>query len=220
MGVITRFVDIFNSNINAALDSVEKPEHMLRMIIQEMEEALVEVRSHAAQVIAEKKQFERKANTLESQVADWQAKAEMALSKEREDLARQALVAKSECESELANIQQQLAQLTESLDAISSDANGLQTKLAEAKAKQQSLIRRKETAVVQLHSRKTLDNNKIENVQARYERLHNKVTELESQVEAYDMTAPVTLLDEFKQLESNSKVEDELQALKQKVANA
>jgi len=220
MGVITRFVDVLNSNINAALDSVEKPEHMLRMIIQEMEEALVEVRSHAAQVIAEKKQVERKVAALTEQALDWQNKAEMALSKDREDLARQALVAKSECESELAVIQEQLSLLSENLNAITEDANGLQQKLAEAKQKQKSLVRRQDTAVVQLNSRKTIDKNKLENVQAKYERLHNKVTELESQVEAYDMTAPVTLMDEFRKLEADSKVEDELEALKKKVANA
>ena len=220
MGVITRFVDVLNSNINAALDSVEKPEHMLRMIIQEMEEALVEVRSHAAQVIAEKKQVERKVSALTEHALDWQNKAEMALSKDREDLARQALVAKSECESELAVIQEQLSLLSENLNAITEDANGLQQKLAEAKQKQKSLVRRQDTAVVQLNSRKTIDKNKLENVQAKYERLHNKVTELESQVEAYDMTAPVTLMDEFRKLEADSKVEDELEALKKKVANA
>ena len=220
MGVITRFVDILNSNINAALDSAEKPEHMLRMIIQEMEEALVEVRSNAAQFIAEKKQFERKKNQLIEQVNDWQAKAEMAITKNREDLARQALVAKSECEAEVVILDEQIAQVTQGLNAITEDANSLQTKLTEARKKRNALLRRSETAVIQLKSRKAVDSQKLENVQNKYERLHNKVAELESQVEAYDMTSSVPLMDEFRKMESESKVEDELAALKKKVANA
>jgi len=220
MGVITRFVDILNSNINAALDKAEKPEHMLRMIIQEMEEALVEVRSHAAQFIAEKKQFERKKDRINEQMNDWQAKAEMALAKGREDLARQALIAKGDCESEAEALEAQIEQVSKGLNAITEDANKLQAKLAEAKQKQSALLRRRETAVVQLNSRKVVDSQKLENVHNKYERLHNKVAELESQVEAYDMTAPVSLMDEFRKMESDSKVEDELAELKKKVANA
>ena len=219
MGVITRFVDIFNSNINAVLDKAEKPEQMLRMLVQEMEEALVEVRSHAAQVIADKKQYERKMDNINARIVDWQNKAEMALTKNREDLARKALVEKSEAEQEAVSLQSQLDQISESLEIITADANGLQTKLNEARQKQQALVRRQETAVVQLASRKSVTSSKMDEVQQRYERLHQKVTSLESQVEAYDRTTPVSLMDEFRALESSSKVDEELMALKKKVAN-
>lgn len=220
MGVITRFVDIVNSNVNAALDKAEKPEQLLRLVIQEMEEALVEVRSHAAKYIAEKKVIERKVESQTKLSADWQAKAELALAKDREDLARQALVAKNECESEIAAQQQDLDALSQALEKISEDATSLQNKLAEAKQKQRSIVNRQNAAVIQLKTRRQFDEAKMAAVSDKYERLHQKVSDLESQVEAYDLTQPVTLVDEFRQLESESKVEEELAELKKKVANA
>lgn len=219
MGVITRFVDIVNSNLNAALDSAEKPEKMLRMIIQEMEEALVDIRSQAAQFIAEKKQYERKINNIMTQSTDWQNKAELALNKGREDLARQALVAKSECENDIAELRNQLSVVETSLEAITTDANSLQVKLTEAKQKQASFAKREQAAVVQLHTRRQLDSSKLDEVSLRYEQLHQKIESLESQVEAYDVTSNPSLADEFSKLEADSKVEAELEALKSKVAN-
>lgn len=220
MGVITRFVDIVNSNLNAALDSAEKPEKMLRMIVQEMEEALVEVRSQAAQFIAEKKQLERKLEVLTAQSSDWQAKAELAISKEREDLARQALVAKANCDEDKAVLAQQISVVEQSLASISQDASNLQTKLSEAKQKQASFAKREQAAVIQLHTRRHLNDGKLEAVNQRYEQLHQKIESLESQVEAYDVTSNPSLTEQFNQLEADSKVEAELAALKAKVVNA
>ncbi|MBU2882725.1 phage shock protein PspA [Psychrosphaera sp. I2R16] len=219
MGVITRFVDIVNSNLNSALDSAEKPEKMLRMIIQEMEEALVDIRCQAAQFIAEKKVMERKITKLTSQSTDWQHKAELAVNKEREDLARQALIAKSECENEISEIQAQLNVVETSLAAITNDASSLQTKLSEAKQKQNTLMKREQAAVVQLHTRRQIDSSKLESVSQRYEQLHQKIENLESQVEAYDVTSNPSLEEQFRKLEADSKVETELQELKAKVAN-
>lgn len=220
MGVFSRFVDIVNSNVNAALDSVEKPEHMLRMLVQEMEEALVEIRSHAAQHIAQRKVLERQITKLQAQASDWQEKAELALSKGREDLARQALVAKSNVTEELAALESEMEVVNQAINTVTEDASGLQKKLQEAKAKQKQVVKRQETAVVQLKARQVTSDERVREVAQRYERLQSKVDEMESKVEAYDTTAPVTLLDEFRQLENENKIQDELDALKKKVANA
>jgi phage shock protein A len=219
MSVLTRFVDIVNANLNAALDKAEKPEHTLRLIVQEMEEALVEIRSHAAGFIAEKKQVERKIETLQSQAKEWVSKAELALSKGREDLARQALVVKGESEQEVAELHEHLNSINEALSKLSADADQLQAKLDEAKQKQSAIAKRERVAVVQLNSRKTLDKNKLESASRKYEALQQKVEALESQVEAYDLTSNPSLAESFRQLEADAKLEDELAALKKKVVN-
>lgn len=219
MSVLTRFVDIVNANINVALDKAEKPEQTLRLIVQEMEEALVEIRSHAAGYIADKKQVERKIAGLEKQAGEWLEKAELALSKGREDLARQALVVKGESEQEVSELQQHLTVIDEALAKLSEDADKLQLKLDEAKQRQAALVKRERVAVVQLNARKTLDTSKFEQASRKYEALQQKVEALESQVEAYDVTSNPSLAESFRQLESESKLEEELEQLKKKVVN-
>src|SRR5271166_432807 len=91
MGIFSRISDIINSNINAILDRAQDPEKIIRLIIQEMEDTLVEVRSSAVKTIAEKRELERKVAALTQERDDWQNKAELALTKDREDLAKGAL---------------------------------------------------------------------------------------------------------------------------------
>ena len=108
MGVFSRLSDIINSNINSMLDKAEDPEKIARLIIQEMEDCLVEVRSAAARSMADKKEYERDINTLEQTRLDWTAKAELAVEKGREDLARGALSAKQRAEREIDSRRQAL----------------------------------------------------------------------------------------------------------------
>ena len=220
MGVVTRIVDVVNSNISAALDKVEKPEHMLRLVIQELEDALADARSQAAQQIAEKKQLDRTTKNISNQMTDWVSKAEVALSKDREDLAKKALIEKNNLETELTEVSSVLNVVDESLSALQEDINKLNQKLVEAKSKRNSLLKRHEVASTQLKSKQTLNRSGAESMALRYEQFSQKVDQIESKVEAMELSSNPSLQDEFKQLEADSKLEAQLAELKTKVAKA
>ena len=133
MGIFSRFTDIINSNINAILDKAEDPEKMVRLIIQEMEETLVEVRTQSAKLIADKKELNRRIERLRREAEDWDSKAEIALNKGREDLARAALKEKTEATEEAAIIESDLDVIDGNLDKLSGDIQLLQQKLVDAK---------------------------------------------------------------------------------------
>ncbi len=220
MGVVTRFTDLINANIHAALDKAEQPEKMLRLVIQELEETLVDARSQAAKNIADKKSLTRKVSTLNTQMSDWLSKAEVALEKDREDLAKQALVEKSKCEAEASEIEKVLVVLNSNLEGMNTDISNLQKKLSEARAKQQKVMQREAAAVTQLKSKKVLNTYDVAEIEQRYESFARKVDEMESKVEAYEMSSNPSLDEEFRQLESESQLNKELEELKAKVAKS
>jgi len=138
MSIFSRLSDIINSNISALLDKAENPEKMIRMVIQEMEETLVEVRSGTAKVIAEKKTLSRRAEQLRKQATDWESKAELALTKGREDLAKAALLEKANIQASIEITENDLAKLDKTLDKLSTEIEQLQAKLNDARARQKN----------------------------------------------------------------------------------
>ncbi|MEW6981063.1 phage shock protein PspA [Colwelliaceae bacterium 6471] len=219
MGMFTRFTDIINANINSMLDKAENPEKMIRLIVQEMEETLVEVRTTAAKNIAEKKSLLRQIRSLESSVSHWQQKAELALSKEREDLAKSALVEKHKNSQHIDELQQQLTQLDEFLAHVQEDGSRLQEKLSEAKRKQEAYILRQQSAEVRLKVREKAAIYNIEEAMSKFERYQQKIDKVEAQIEAYDMTSNPDLNSQFKDLEADDSIEKELEQLKKQVVN-
>ncbi|MCZ8527995.1 phage shock protein PspA [Alteromonas sp. PRIM-21] len=219
MGIFSRFTDIVNSNINAILDKAEDPEKMVRLIIQEMEDTLVEVRSASAKTLANKKEIVNQIAKYESDANDWEAKAELALSKDREDLARAALQEKKKSAEAAEALSKELAVVEEQISKLQDEIGQLQEKLADAKSRQKAIIMRQKTASSRLEVKKTLDSTKVDNAMGRFEQYERKIDDLESQVEAYDL-GKKTLQDEFAELEASDKVEDELAALKAKVKGA
>ncbi len=217
MGIFSRFTDIVNSNINALLDKAEDPEKMVRLIIQEMEDTLVEVRSTSARLIAEKKDSERQLNRISQEAADWEAKAELAISKEREDLARLALVEKKKSVEQAAALEADIQRLDEHLNRLNEEVGQLQAKLADAKARQKTIIMRQRALASRLDVKKTIDSGKIDDAMYRFERFEAKIDDLEAQVESYDM-GKRTLRDEFAELEGADKINDELAALKARMS--
>ena len=219
MGIFSRFTDIVNSNINALLDKAEDPEKMVRLIIQEMEDTLVEVRSASAKTLANKKEIVNQIAKYESDASDWEAKAELALSKDREDLARAALQEKKKSAEAADALSKELAIVDEQISKLQDEIGQLQEKLADAKSRQKAIIMRQKTASSRLEVKKTLDSSKVDNAMGRFEQYERKIDDLESQVEAYDL-GKKTLQDECAELEASDKVEDELAALKAKVKGA
>jgi phage shock protein A len=218
MGIFSRFSDIVNSNINSLLDKAEDPEKMVRLIIQEMEDTLVEVRSTSARTIAEKKELQRVVNRLDSEVAEWQGKAELALSKERDDLARSALIERQKAADQAAAVSKDIANLDEHINKLQDEVGQLQEKLADAKARQKSMLMRQQTVASRLEVKKTLDSTRLNDAMYKFERYEAKIDSLEAQVEAYDL-GKKTLRDEFAELATQDKIDSELAALKAKMNN-
>ncbi|WP_077283588.1 phage shock protein PspA [Cognaticolwellia aestuarii] len=219
MGMFSRFTDIINANINSMLDKAEDPEKMIKLIIQEMEETLVEVRSTAAKQIAEKKTLLRNIRDMESRVANWQEKAELALSKHREDLAKSALIEKQSCTQKLTELNEELAQFDEYLTAVQQDSQRLQDKLTEAKRKQEAYAIRQQSAEVRLKVREKAAVHNIDEAINKFERYQQKIDRVEAEVEAYDMTSAKDLNSQFRELENDDNIEQELEQLKKKVVN-
>jgi len=161
MGIFTRFSDIVNSNINAILDKAEDPEKIVRLMIQEMEDTLVEVRSAAARSIADKKDLNRKIETLDRERSDWDDRAELAMRKGREDLAEAALVEKSRVSSAVDVLKEDYLAVDEGLAKLNEDIARLESKLEDAKTRQKSLLARHKTASSRLAARKKIHDYKI-----------------------------------------------------------
>ncbi len=217
MSIFSRFTDIINSNINAILDKAEDPQKMVRLIIQEMEDTLVEVRSASAKTIATKKDIQMQIDKLQFQVNDWSAKAELAITKDREDLARAALQERSKCNDTALVLVKELDNIDTQLSKLQLETGQLQEKLADAKARQKTILLRQSTATSRLDVKKTLDSAKVEDAMGRFEQYERKINDIEAQVDAYDL-GKKSLNDEFAELQADDKVEDELAALKAQLA--
>jgi len=218
MGIFTRFSDIVNSNINAILDKAEDPEKIVRLMIQEMEDTLVEVRSAAARSIADKKDLNRKLGRLESEHREWDAKAELALRKGREDLAKAALVEKSRATAAADMIKSDYLAVDEGLSKLNDDIARLENKLADAKARQKALLARHKTANGRLAARKKIYDYQIDDALVRFEQYTRRIDDIEGRIEAYDLGLPKDLNHEFAGLEAQESVEKELRDLKQRVS--
>ncbi len=220
MGIFTRFSDIVNSNINAILDKAEDPEKIVRLMIQEMEDTLVEVRSAAARSIADKKDLNRKLEAFEREEREWDSKAELALRKNREDLAKAALVEKSRMTAAAEAIRADYAAVDDSLAKLNEDIARLESKLQDAKARQKSLLARHKTANSRLQARQKIHDYKIDDALVRFEQYTRRIDDVEGRIEAYDLGLPKDLSHEFAGLEAEESINEELDRLKQRVAGS
>lgn len=218
MGIFSRFSDIVNSNINAILDKAEDPEKIVRLMIQEMEDTLVEVRSAAARSIADKKLLNRKLETLERDVVDWEAKAELAMSKDRDDLAKAALIEKNNANQAVDAIRDEYQAVDTGLGKLNEDIARLEAKLKDAKSRQTSLLARHETATKRLKARNLTHGYKVDDALVRFEQYQRRMEDVESRVEAYDLGMPKDLDHQFASLEAEESIREDFDRLKARVA--
>ncbi len=216
MSIFSRLSDIINSNISSLLDKAENPEKMIRMVIQEMEETLVEVRSGTAKVIAEKKTLSRRAEQLKKQARDWEGKAELALSKGREDLAKAALMEKSNITASVEITEKDLHKLDETLDKLSSEIEQLQAKLNDARARQKTIVIRTKATESRVDVNRQLNNYTINNAMDKFEYYEKKIDQMEGQMDSAHVEKR-GLKNEFDELEKEESIDRELEELKNKL---
>ena len=214
MGIFSRFSDIVNSNINAILDKAEDPEKLVRLMIQEMEDTLVEVRSAAARAIADKKEVSRKLKGLDKELDEWVRKAELAVNKGRDDLAKGALAEKAKVDQSADAMRQQHQALEDGLAKLNRDIARLEEKLADAKTRQKAIVARHQTARRRLEVRQKIHSPKIDDALVRFEQFERRMEHVEGRVEAYDLGVKKDLDREIANLETSEAVEQELKDLK------
>ena len=218
MTIFSRITDIINANINALLERAEDPAKMIRLMIQEMEDTLVEVRSQSVRAIADKREIERKIERLETNGREWEDKAAFALGKGREDLAKSALLVKRKLDDQAALLRQELALIEESLARHSQDLAKLQAKIDEAKTRKSAIELRMKTAKGRVRVRDALHDDRIDDALNRFGSLERRIDELEAGAEVHDMGKAKTLEQEFAELEAEADVAEDLVRLKARVA--
>ncbi|MGN6374775.1 MAG: phage shock protein PspA [Sphingomonas sp.] len=218
MGIFSRTRDIIAANVTDLLDKAEDPAKMIRMIILEMEETLVEVRASAARTIADQKEMRRHIAKLEKLQESWTEKAELALSKDREDLAKAALLERQKAADMCDQLQSEIAVLDDALRGSEEDIAKLQTKLREARNRQNTIMTRLESAQNRVRMREVYAGSKTQEAFSRFDVLERRVDMAEGHADALSLGGPQkTLEEEIAELKSSEKVEADLAALKAKM---
>jgi len=216
MGIFSRMTDIINSNLNAMLDSAEDPEKMVRLIIQEMEDTLVEVRSSSARVLADRKAAARRLEQVQAEAVSWEEKARLAITKEREDLARAALQEKRAIEEEVALVEAELQATDDHITQLGEEVSQLQQKLDEARAKQKAITMRGKTVESRIKVKRQIQREAIDDAFHRFERFERRMDTLESQLESMDIGRDVSpdLAAQINTLQDDELISGEIERLK------
>ncbi|EOD53852.1 phage shock protein PspA [Aeromonas molluscorum] len=218
MSIFSRLADIINSNLTALLDKAEDPQKMVRLIIQEMEDELVKERSNLARFLADQKEIGRQVSRHQERVEEWQGKAELALSKGREDLARAALIEKKK-QAELGeNLERERQAVDAGIDKLGDEIRQLEAKLEDARARQKAMVIRTEAASSRLNVQSQVARGGSQGVVDKFERMERRIDEMEARADLGQ--SDKTLASQFAELEVDDQISRELDALRQKMGQA
>ncbi|MFQ1766133.1 phage shock protein PspA [Aeromonas veronii] len=215
MSIFSRLADIINSNLTALLDKAEDPQKMVRLIIQEMEDELVKERSNLARFLASQKEIGRQVARHQERVDEWQAKAELALTKGREDLARAALIEKKK-QSELGEaLQRELQAVDSGIEKLGEEIRQLEAKLEDARARQKAMAIRTEAASSRLNVQSQVARGESQAVVSKFERMERRIDEMEARADLGQ--SDKALAQQFAELEVDDQISRELEAMRQKL---
>ena len=214
MGIFTRFRDIVSANINSMLDRAEDPEKMIRLMIREMEDTLVEIKSSCAGMMANRKTVERQLNAVRDRETGWNDKAALAVKKGRDDLAREALVEKRRYSRKVQSLEAELVEFNALVEKYKSDIFELEDKLRSAREKQRLLVQRHIHAQKKIRAEQEIRRMDSEEAILRFNQFENRIERLESEADLVNVGKKTTLEDRFDHLMADEEIENELAALK------
>ena len=214
MGIFTRVRDIISSNINAMLDKAEDPEKLVKMMIREMEDTLIEIKANCASGMATKKKIKREIETVIELAKNWDNKAQLAIDKGREDLAREALLEKRRHVERAEALEEELEQAKNLVTQCQSDIMQLEDKLGSAREKQRVLVQRHTNANTKKKAQQQIRRYDSSDAIQRFDDFQHRIDRLEADAELVNYGRKASLADEFKSLETDSELEKELAALK------
>jgi len=214
MGIFTRVRDIISSNINAMLDKAEDPEKLVKMMIREMEDTLIEIKANCASGMATKKKIKREIETVLDLAKSWDNKAQLAIDKGREDLAREALLEKRRHVERAEALEEELEQAKNLVTQCQSDIMQLEDKLGSAREKQRVLVQRHTNANTKKKAQQQIRRYDTSDALERFDNFQQRIDRMEADAELVNYGRKATLADEFKALETDSELEKELAALK------
>lgn len=216
MGIFTRVRDIISSNINAMLDKAEDPEKLVKLMIREMEDTLVEVKASCAGAMATKKKIQRESEEVRKRESDWGAKAQLAVDKGREDLAREALIEKKRYRNRLEAIEKESTQCEALVEQYQTDIMQLEDKLTLAREKQRVLVQRHVHATRKREAQEKIRRSDTADTIARFESFEQRIDRMEAEADLVNFGAKNSLEEEFLKLADDEEIEKELEALKAK----
>ena len=214
MGIFTRFRDIVSSNINAMLDKAEDPEKLVKLMIREMEDTLIEIKASCAGVMAVSKKIQRQADEVQSRIRYWEEKATLAVSKGRDDLAREALIEKRKYTDKTESLQIELAEHNSLIKEYQDDIRQLEEKLESAREKQRVLVQRHIHANRKRQAQEDIRRANSNETLIKFDELENRIERMEAEADLVNFGVNISLQEELESLSLDEEIENELKSLK------